>query len=567
MVAIHLQDSVQDQGEYLFGLLFSILGLPCRFVAHRRQQQGQRVLINYGKPLSARESEEYLTPEGWLIDIPSYPYLRGVRQRAGKEIPEVSSTVSYKEENIPFYYPYQRFSPSEGRVLLYYEDGSGAVVEKGRTIQFGFDIVASAGYLLNCTEEKLVERRDKIGRFKAQFSPRWEMGLLSQATIDRYVNILREIIACCCRRQGIPLVYKWYWPCGKNFAVYLSHDVDRVYKREFYTIAAKTFWMMKKLFSGRLRAAVSDALRLAKAVLSRQNDYWNFEKWMDLEDRYGAKSTFFFLKGRKVGRYGRRYNLRKLAQVIKTLSQNGWEVGLHGSYYSYNRMDRLRKEREELEDILGRRVRGHRQHYLRFDPEISYSCCQGAGLEYDTTLGYSDRAGYRAGTGFPFRPFDGQRGRPLDLFEIPLVVMDGALDRSGLGWKDGEAANYVIKMVEQTAASHSLISLLWHQSSLDRDDFPGWGQTYEHILKYVKSHNGWASSGEEILKWWRAREQCQYEFNFSQQLNTIVIALKTPYPKELCFKILFPDGQQRLLRCQEGEQRVRNTTVVVSRCE
>ncbi len=473
----------------------------------------------------------------------------------------------YKDERLPFYFPYVKLLPAEGRALLHYGDGSAAIVEKGNTIQFGFDIVASAWYLINCREERLVERRDKMGRFQARFSPRWGKGLLHQATIDSYADVLKEIITGGCAKRVIPLVYKWYWPYGRKFAVFLSHDVDKVYKREFYTVVAKTFWMAKRLFSGSVRAAALDAFRLAKGVLSKQNNYWNFEKWMNLEKRYQAKSSFFFLRGKKIGRYGRRYDWRKLASVMKTLARNGWEVGLHGSYYSYNHEGRLRKEREELEAILGTRVQGHRQHYLRFDPEVSYRCYQDAGLEYDTTLGYSDGVGYRAGTGFPFHPFDRQNKTSLELLEIPLVVMDGALDRSDVPWENGGAASYVIKMIEQTAANHSLISLLWHQSSLDRDDFPGWGETYERILKDVKNQNGWATSGEEILKWWQARERCQYDLNFSQQLDTIGITLNTSYPEGLCFKILLPDGQEHLLQCREGKQRVGNTTVVISRRE
>ena len=80
------------------------------------------------------------------------------------------------------------------------------------------------------------------------------------------------------------LEYKPFWPDGKKFAVCLTHDVDRVKKTYQYIthfVKTKDFYHIKSFFT-------------------RQHDpYWNFEKIMQNEEKYGVRSTFFFLNGSK----------------------------------------------------------------------------------------------------------------------------------------------------------------------------------------------------------------------------------------------------------------------------
>ena len=49
------------------------------------------------------------------------------------------------------------------------------------------------------------------------------------------------------------------------------------------------------------------------------------------------------------------------------------------------------------------------------------------GFSYDTTLGYAERPGPRAGLSFPFRPWDVAAGAPMRILELPLVLMDATL--------------------------------------------------------------------------------------------------------------------------------------------
>ena len=76
------------------------------------------------------------------------------------------------------------------------------------------------------------------------------------------------------------------WPDSKQFAVFLSHDVDRVRKTyQYFThfIIEKRVYHLFSLFK-------------------KSNPYWCFEKIMDMERKYDVRSTFFFLKETKKSR-------------------------------------------------------------------------------------------------------------------------------------------------------------------------------------------------------------------------------------------------------------------------
>ena len=75
---------------------------------------------------------------------------------------------------------------------------------------------------------------------------------------------------------------------------------------------------------------------------------------------------------------------------------------------------------------------GGRQHYLRWENPSTWENWEGAGLDYDSTVGFADRR-LPLGTSHEFAAFHLRRRRPLRLRERPLLVMDRTLfDYMGL---------------------------------------------------------------------------------------------------------------------------------------
>jgi peptidoglycan/xylan/chitin deacetylase (PgdA/CDA1 family) len=241
--------------------------------------------------------------------------------------------------------------------------------------------------------------------------------------------------------------------------------------------------------------------------------------WVDLESKYGYRSTFF-----AAAHVGRPHHLDPfyylddtvywghqelpLWQALKRLEKGGWEVGLHGSYQSYLDPERLRQEREYLSQKLGRSVEGVRQHYLRLETPETWRSQSQAGFLYDSTLGFNEMPGFRAGIGLPFQPFGLERRERLDFLELPLVAMDSAvLGQATQNLTIDQATDRCIGILNKVAETNGLVVLSWHTNVLDQTHWPGWLEVYERILSYLQTRNVWVAPAGEIAAWWRKRTE------------------------------------------------------------
>jgi len=295
------------------------------------------------------------------------------------------------------------------------------------------------------------------------------------------------------------------WPRGRKFTVCLTHDVDEIRKTYQYMTRSVRF-----LKCGNIRGLKNEILSLFEKLRGRE-PYWTFEEIMDLERRLGVRSTFFFLnESAKVKifdrgtwrHYGRRYDItdKKVAEIIRTLHSEGWEIGLHGSFYSYKNIKLLKKEKEMLEKVLGAEVKGIRQHNLNLEIPQTWQIHEKLGFEYDSTLGFNDRVGFRWGICYPFHPVDGE-GRPLKLLEIPLAIEDIALFRYDNPWA------VCMKMIEEVERKGGVLTVLWHHSVFNELEFPGWAEIYEKLIRVCKEKGAWITTAGEIAKWWKKNER------------------------------------------------------------
>jgi len=290
------------------------------------------------------------------------------------------------------------------------------------------------------------------------------------------------------------------WPKNKKFAVCLTHDVDEVRKTYQYLTRSLRF-----LKSGKVRNLKNEILSLVEKLRGRE-PYWTFEEIMRLERKLGVRSTFFFLNesakvktfDRSTWRhYGRKYDFedKNIAEIIQALHTNGWEVGLHGSFYSYNNFDLLKKEKEKLEKVLGTKVVGIRQHNLNLEIPTTWKIQEKLGFEYDTSLGFNNRVDF-PGTCFPFYPAD-EKGRQMKILEIPLAIEDIALFRYEDPWR------ICLKMIDLTEKKGGVLTVLWHHTVFNELEYPGWAEIYKRMIKVCRQRGAWIATAREIAKWWK----------------------------------------------------------------
>src|SRR5690606_33804702 len=145
----------------------------------------------------------------------------------------------------------------------------------------------------------------------------------------------------------------------------------------------------------------------------------------------------------------------------------------------------IRTEFENLLEVataldISQAAWGGRQHYLRWEAPTTWQAWNDAGLTYDSTVGYADHAGFRAGTCFEYPTFNLVSRAAMTLIERPLIVMEGTLlGKQYMGLDYSAALEYGLKLRARCLQFGGAFTLLWHNSHfLTKRDF----FTYESLL-------------------------------------------------------------------------------------
>lgn len=321
---------------------------------------------------------------------------------------------------------------------------------------------------------------DKHGRFISKHS--------------KNLNIDTPMVSNFLMENGLKLVY----PDEKKFAVCLTHDIDgfnsfpkvKMAKEGLMALARFNF----KTFGQKLLLGL-DLHRIGTRDWRKSiNPLYNFETIMDLEKKYGAKSTFYFLAIDKNDK-DFDYSINELSEEIKFIANAGWEVGLHGSRKASTSLEAVKLEKSRLEQALGQKVCGYRNHYLMFKTPQTWENLVEAGFSCDTTFGYADTPGFRNGMCHPFKPYNLATNNFINIWELPLVVMDRTLVHMGLDQE--ETVILVKKMIDKACDCGGVITILWHNTESVGEKI----KVYEEILKYAQSKNAWMTSARNIQKW------------------------------------------------------------------
>ena len=391
-----------------------------------------------------------------------------------------------------------------------------------RKIEIGIDIFSEVGHLLSGHTEDL--------RGSAEYP------VVSKLPIaDYYERILFDSLLTAGKKLGVPILRKSFWPEGKNFALCLTHDVDEVKKKYQYLTRS-----LKSIKEVNLKG-LGDQLASLMSKLSGAEPYWDcLETLLEIEKKYNASSTFFFLNEKASVKplepsswrhYGRKFNIKApfIVRKMRKLEQGGWEIGVHGSYYSYKNEKMLSKEKNELEGLVGKRTTGTRQHCLNLKIPDTFIFQDKVGFEYDSTLGCNESPCFRWGTCFPFHILETRKMNKLSLLEIPLIIEDTALHKGRANtWRESERLINVVK------SYGGVLTLLWHHAVFDRHERPGWAEEYERILKFCHGRNAWITNGRDICKWWSKRESSVHTLSINGDKIEI-----TSNSKNVCYLDIF----------------------------
>jgi peptidoglycan/xylan/chitin deacetylase (PgdA/CDA1 family) len=338
--------------------------------------------------------------------------------------------------------------------------------------------------------------------------------------LEVHIAILRDLIIT----SGVDLMEIPPVPEKYNFIACLTHDVDHPSIRKHFFDHTMLGFLYRALVTslGRLvrgQASLKEvainwaaASKLPLVYLGFAKDFWlDFVRYPQIEGE--AKSSFFVIPfpgsagqigiAKAPSKRAARYGAADIEQQLRALQKASCEIGLHGidawhdSAKGYAELEEIRKF------VIGRDI-GVRMHWLYFDAD-SPAILEEAGANYDSTVGFNDAVGYRAGTTQVYKPLSTKK-----LLELPLHVMDTALFYpTRMSLTQEEAFARVQTIIKNAAYYGGVVTVNWHDRSISPDRC--WDQFYVDVIDNLRECGAWFATASETVAWFRQRRGCRFD--------------------------------------------------------
>lgn len=433
--------------------------------------------------------------------------------------------------------------PIYGAAALF-DSGDAILTAQGKALEYkrqvGTRVVRRVGYDLFWEVRHLLTAGQPVLR-------------ASIPTLELHIALLRHLLI----DSGVPFVEIPPRPHGFDFTCCLTHDIDFFgVRRHLFDRTMAGFVVRASVgtfvdFARGRRSAV-DLVRNLKALcslpfvfLGRARDFWSpFEDYAQVEDP--SRSTFFMVPFRDrpgtgpagVVDAGRavRYQVSDVADDARAAVERGSELGVHG-IDAWRDATAGRAEKQQLASITNRPPRGVRMHWLYFSGE-SPQHLERAGFDYDSTWGYNDAIGYRAGTAQVFH-----LAGTDTLMELPLTIMDSALfawDRKVL--TPEQASIDCRRIVALAKRFGGTLVVNWHCRSLAPERL--WRQPYLDLLEDIgREGRAWIVTAAEAVDWFRWRRSIR----FSERQSSGGVRVQVSAPRRST-----PGGTIRVYRNTTG---------------
>jgi hypothetical protein len=364
---------------------------------------------------------------------------------------------------------------------------STVLSQDGHAVRVGIDVLGSAFFMLTRYEEVAVGARDVYGRFPASSSIAHREGFVALPIVDAYVELMWSAL----RRLWPRLERR-----RRSFRLALTHDVDDPLSFLGRTVPRLARQLAADALVRRDRALALRRVRSWAAMRRgdhRLDPYNTFDFLMGVSERHGISSAFYFLATKQPSPLDGSYTLDHpwVRSLIAKIHGRGHEIGYHAGFDTYRDAQRTEEEFRRLRAVaselgVSQSVWGGRQHYLRWENPSTWANWERAGLDYDSTLGFADRVGFRVGTCHEFRTFHVRERRPLSLRERPLLVMDRTLfDYMKLSPQD--ALQTVLEVARECRRAAGTLTLLWHNSTLPTAAQRRWYEALTNALAQASS--------------------------------------------------------------------------------
>ena len=334
-----------------------------------------------------------------------------------------------------------------------------------------FDIFAASFYLLSRYEEYLPFVKDAHERFSPHQSLAYKNNFLEKPIIDiwahKFLLFLQEKFPNYKYEQR-EFEFISTINVGKAFAFKHKGVVRTIggFVNDFFTLRWMNFW-----------------LRFLVVFNFKRDPYNTFNHLIKIQKETGIDTLFFFLVSNYTT-YDTNISITSATYIslIKSVGDYS-KVGLLPSYFTFNNVEKLKKEKSKLESITNVPLYRSRQHYLRLNFPDTYENLLDLDILEDYSMGYNTAVGFRASTCTPFYFYniDLEIQTPLKLF--PFAVSDRALN-TNLKFTVDESLLKIRDLKKEVKKVNGTFITVFHNESIGNyGEWKGWKTVYKNIVK------------------------------------------------------------------------------------
>ena len=305
---------------------------------------------------------------------------------------------------------------------------------------------------------------------------------MEKAWINRYALLIRKIISIKNSVSENNLFGKR--PKSK---LIITHDID-VTKITFNFLIKQLIFIIfnfiKLMFSLKIERALDEISRIYYLIIEK--DYTKYiREIIKIEKNINCKKIFFINSNinKKKNIFSSHnfinpnYDLEELSFLKKREILNNFEIGIHPTVQTFNSSKFLKKEKEHIEFFFNQQIFDSRQHWLKFQKNITSSILKNCNIKNDYTFGFNDLSGFRGSCALILNENNINR--------IPMAMMDSHLyDYNPENLSAIKSS--IKKIIEEIIFVGGVASINWHPHTLSKSY--GWRSGYLYLIKLIKKN-------------------------------------------------------------------------------
>ncbi|HNW99101.1 MAG TPA: polysaccharide deacetylase family protein [Bacteroidales bacterium] len=338
-----------------------------------------------------------------------------------------------------------------------------------------FDPFAASFYMLSRYEEYLPYKKDKYDRFDAIESIAYINGFLKKPVVNIWAQKIKLLL-----KEKYPFIK---FP-EKNYRFLSTIDIDSAWEYKQKGIVRTIAGFIKALYALNFQE-ISKRMRVLTGL--KKDSFDTFEYQFELHKKYNIVPLYFILFA-DYAQYDKNIyvNNRKFQSLVKSIGDYA-DVGIHPSFASNIKHEKLLTEITRLSNVLNRDISKSRQHFLKLTFPDTYRNLIEVDIAEDYSLGYATETGFRAGICEPYNFFDLDLETETHLKLFPFAIMEGTL-RDYHNVTPQDAIQQYKQLIDEVKAVNGMFISLWHNESLSNENrWVGWQKVYEEMLKMALS--------------------------------------------------------------------------------